>query len=156
MKALILTFAPVNEDDKELIRNTKIDKFAINGHAEDLNPDCRIISDYGIILFMLEHFKQKIISVRETIPNERVINASYIQFKGSTLICLIDYLIFNKYDEILIVGDNSVRAEFFKKRINDEMEIIKKQHPEIKIYQYVQGNYNLPVKSVKGFINDNN
>ena len=152
MKALILTFAPVTEKQKELIKNTNITKIAINGHSEELNPDYRICSDYGVIEFLMKYFKQKIITVREWVKDERLINATNILFKGSTLVAAIDYLVFKKYDEILIVGDNTVREKFFQKRINDEIEKIKKENPQIKIFQYRKGNYNLSVLSVERFI----
>lgn len=154
MKAIILTFAPVSESDTELLINTKILKLAINGHAEKLKPDLRICTDYGIVGDLLQKFTQKIITTRDYAPNERLIYAGQLFFKGSTMVSAVEYLIKTGNKKILIVGDNTVHQEFFKERINNEINLILKENPEIEIFQYINGNFRLPVKSVEQFIKE--
>ena len=154
-KAIILTNAFVENDDKNILINTNITKIAINHHAEDLKPDYRICSDY-IITNLLYKFNQPIISIREFVNNKKIIYAGNISFKGSTMIACIEYLINSGYNEILIIGDNTVHQDFFQKRINDEIDIIKSNKKDINIYQYSNGNFNLPVMNVKEFIKERN
>lgn len=156
MKAIILTNADIDEHDKELLRDTEITKIAINQHAEELKPNYRICSDYGIIGNLLENYSQQIITLREWVNHERLIYAGSISFKGSTMIAGIEYLINKNYSEILIVGDNTVHSDIFQNRINDEIEIIKNNKPDINIFQFSQGNFNLPVKSVEEFLKERN
>lgn len=151
-KAMILTFAPVSPKERKSIRRTDIKKYAINQHAEYLKPDFRICSDYGVIGNLLQNFTQKIITIREWVPHERLIYAGQIQFKGSTIVALIEYLISQNFKEILIVGDNTVHSTIFQDRVNKEIQEICNKNPEIKIYQYSKGNFPLPVQKVKQFI----
>lgn len=152
MKAIILTFSPVSDVDKQLLIDTDITKIAINQHAEELNPTYRIVSDYGIVGILLERFKQKIVTLRDYAMNERLIYAGHITFKGSTMIATVEYLISKGYNEILIVGDNTVHSEIFKERVNKEMDIIRENNSDTKIFQYTNGNFNLPVKTIEQFI----
>lgn len=151
MKAIVLTNAPVNDTQAELLKNTNIKKFAINAHAQVLNPDFRVCSDYGIIEYLLRFFPQKIVTTREWVPDKRLIYAGHIAFKGSTMVACIEYLIDQKYKDILIVGDNTIHDENFKQRINKEIDLIIANN-EVNIFQYTNGNYNLPVKTVEQFI----
>jgi hypothetical protein len=152
-KAIILTFAPVTPKERKLLIRTKILKFAINQHAEYLKPDYRICTDYGVIGNLLQNFSQRIITTREWVPNKRLIYAGQINFKGSTIVSCVEYLISVGIKEILIVGDNTVHSEVFKNRINAELLIIRQKNQNVKVYQYRKGNFYLPVKSVKHFIN---
>ena len=151
MKAVILTYAPVKDAEKSIIQTTNIFKLALNQHAEELKPDARIITDY-VLSAICSKFPQKIISVREKLRNysERV---EYFdgEFKGSTLLAGLDYLISKNYDEILIVGDNKVNHEQFRNLVNTEIDKIKNQ---AKIFQYSKGNFNLPVKTITEFCNN--
>lgn len=121
-----------------------------------LKPNARIISDY-VLPKIYERFSQKIISVREKLRfySERV---EYFngEFKGSTILAGIDYLISKKYDEILIVGDNKVNHSRFQDLVKTEIDKIGVNewvNKGIKIYQYSKGNFNLPVKSIPEFCN---
>lgn len=148
MKALILTYAPVKISDQEILKNTKIFKLALNQHAEELRPDARIITDY-ILKNIYKMFSEKIISLRDRcIQNSAQIEYPKIEFKGATILAAIDYLIYKKYDEILIIGDNSVNNEKFKTIVNEE---INKINSNMAIYQYTNGNFNLPVKNISDF-----
>jgi hypothetical protein len=148
-----LTFAPVTPKERKLLIRTKILKFAINQHAEYLKPDYRICTDYGVIGNLLQNFSQRIITTREWVPNKRLIYAGQINFKGSTIVSCVEYLISVGFKEILIIGDNTVHSETFKNRINAELLIIQQKYQNVKVYQYRKGNFYLPVKSVKHFIN---
>ena len=148
MKAIILTYAPINDAEKFTLQKTNIFKLALNQHAEDLNPNARIITDY-ILPKIYKRFSQKIISVREKLKftSDRV---EYFdgEFKGSTILAGIDYLISKNYDEILIVGNNKVNHNQFQESVNNEIDKIKNK---VNIYQYTKGNFNLPVKTISEF-----
>ena len=150
MKAVILTYAPVGDAEKTILQTTNIFKLALNQHAEELKPNARIITDY-ILPKIYANFSQKIISVREKLKNysDRV---EYFdgEFKGSTILAGIDYLIAKNYDEILIVGDNKVNHNQFKELVNKEIDKVKYK---ANIYQYTKGNFNLPVKTISEFCN---
>lgn len=149
MKAIILTYAPVSDFEREILLHTKIFKLALNQHAESLNPNARIITDY-ILSDILKKCSEKIISIREKLRcfSPRV-EYPQIEFKGSTIIAGIEYLIANKYTEILIVGDNKVNSKQFQDNVNFHIDRIT---PRVNIYQYSKGNFNLRIKSIKDFI----
>lgn len=150
MKAVILTYAQVDEEEKIILRNTNIYKLALNQHAEELYPHARIITDY-ILSKIYKNFSQKIISVREKSRtySDRI---EYFdaEFKGSTIVAAIDYLISKKYGEILIVGNNKVNHNQFRDWVNAEIDKIK---DKAYIYQYSDGNFNLPIKTIREFCN---
>jgi len=152
MKAIILTWAKVSDNDVQLLINTNIHKFAINQHAEYLKPDFRICSDFGVIANLLNNFSQNVITVRDYVPNDRIIYAGHIPFKGSTMIACIEYLLSKGYTQILIVGDNTVHQKTFQNRINHELKIILNEKSDIKIFQYSNGNFDLPAMSISQFI----
>ena len=151
MKAIILTYAEVDEKDQKFLKETNLFKLALNQHAQKYNPDERIITDY-ILTKICKHFPQTIVSIREKFryatPKVKYPN---IEFKGSTIIAAIEYLIINGYDEILIIGDNKVNTRKFQEKINSE---ISKLPQNVKIYQYKKGNFNLPTKSITNFCNE--
>lgn len=148
MKAVILTNAPVGISDKLLLKNTGIFKLAINHHAEEFLPDERIISDY-VLKQICYKFSEKVISIRDrSIGETDRVEYFDSEFKGATILSAIDYLIYKKYSEILIVGDNSAHNEKFKNLVKDEIDKIK---DNIKIYQYSNGNFNLPVMTIAEF-----
>ena len=148
MKAVILTYAPIADSEKNILKTSSLYKLALNQHAEECKPNARIITDY-ILTKMLKSFPEKIISLREHLrcPSKRV---EYFnsEFKGSTIIAAIEYLIFNKYDEILIIGDNKVNTIEFSNKVNDEIYKLK---DKAKLYQYTNGYFKLPVKSITEF-----
>ena len=150
MKAIILTYAPISDNERDILKETNIFKLALNQHAVNLNPDERIITDY-ILPKICKNYSEKIISVREKLRSySPKIEYPNIEFKGSTIIAAVDYLILKKFDEILIVGDNRVNTINFRKEVNKEMN---KLSSKIRIYQYAKGNFNLEVKSITEFCN---
>ncbi len=148
MKAIILTYAPVQDFEREILKNTNIFKLALNGHASDLKPDARIITDY-VLPHIIANFTESIISVREKLRYaSRRVEYPDIVFKGSTIIAGVDYLISKGFEEILIVGDNKVNSLNFQNEVKKEIDILSSK---IKLYQYSKGNFNLHVKSIKEF-----
>ena len=149
MKAIILTYAPVENFERELLKNTNIFKLALNHHAKDLNSDARIITDY-VLQKVLKSCSEMIISVRERLryycPR---VEYPKIEFKGSTIIAGLDYLISKGFNEILIVGDNRVNKYEFQQEVKSELDKIKNK---ANIYQYSNGNFNLKVKKIKNFV----
>ena len=149
MKAIILTYAPVQDSERELLINTNIFKLALNGHAKELYPDERILTDY-VLSKILNTCPEIIISVREKLRCDSPrVKYPEIEFKGSTIIAAIDYLILKGFDEILIVGDNKVNSLNFQNEVKNEIDI---SSSKIKIYQYSDGNFNLRIKSITEFI----
>ena len=69
-------------------------------------------------------------------------------FRGATILSALEYLIHKGYDEILIVGDNKVNTKEFQDNVNHYIEQIKEL---ASIYQYTNGNFNLPVRSITEF-----
>lgn len=149
MKAVILTYAPVSSQEKELLIKTGIFKIALNQHAEALKPDTRIITDY-FLENLYNRFSQKIISIRDRLNfNTERVEYPDIEFRGSTIIAALEYLISKGYDEILIIGNNKVNSLEFRDMVNNDIEKLK---TNAKIYQYSDGNFNLPVMGVKDFL----
>jgi hypothetical protein len=149
MKAIVLTYAPVYDLEQKILKNTKIFKLALNQHAADLKPDARIITDY-VLQNILKTCSEKIISVREKLRcYSPRLESPDIEFKGSTIIAALDYLISKNFDEILIVGDNSVNRVQFRNEVNDNIDKIRHK---ANIYQYTNGNFKLGVKTIKEFV----
>lgn len=149
MKALILTYAPIAKAEKEVLIKTDIYKLALNHHAAEFNPNARIITDYVLPKICQKFPNDKIISVREKLRcKSNRVEYFDCEFKGSTILSAIEYLINKGFDSILIVGDNKVNSIEFRETVNREIDKIK--HSAL-LYQYTNGNYNLPVKSISEF-----
>ena len=149
MKAIILTYAPVRDFEREILLRTKIFKLSLNQHASDLKPNARIITDYYLPR-ILKTYSEKIISVREKLRYDSPrVEYPKIEFKGSTMVAGVEYLISKGYDEILIVGDNRVNSLEFREEVNKGLNKLK---GKAKIYQYSKGNFDLEIKSIKNFI----
>ena len=146
MKGIILTYAPVNDEEKELLVKTRIYKLAINQHAEELKPNQRIVTDYNAVDYIVRSFKQPVIGVRATDP--RIKTVDYVEFKGATILAAIDFCIYNGITELLLVADNTVNTKDFQDLVIRDLQ----EDKGINIYQYRDGNFPLAVKSVKDFI----
>ena len=149
MKSIILTSAPIEDAEQKILTETNIFKLALNHHAEKFKPNARIITDY-VLPKIIKRFPENIISIREKLryPSNRV-EYPNIEFKGSTMVAAVEYLILKGFDEILIVGDNRVYTKEFQNLINEE---ISKLAFRIKIYQYRNGNFHLPAKTLTEFV----
>ena len=149
MKSIILTSASIEDAEQKILTETSIFKLALNHHAEMFKPNARIITDY-VLQKIIKRFPENIISIREKLrcPSNRV-EYPNIEFKGSTMVAAVEYLIKNGFDEILIAGDNTVHTKEFQNLINDK---ISRLTSKSKIYQYKNGNFHLPVKTVTDFV----
>lgn len=154
MKAIILTYAEVTDKERELLLETDIFKVAINQHAESLKPSIRICGDFNID-WILTHYPEPVVSIRQKIryPSNRILFNHNVEFRGATIICAVEWLIAVGYDNILIVGDNTVNTEDFKDNVLYHTTRLR-YWSGVQIYQYREGNFMLPVKSVERFIND--
>lgn len=152
-KAIVLTQIKITDIEKELLKNTNVFKIALNQHAEELKPNIRIVTDYSLGEKCFK-FPQKIISIRERFRfiTDKVIYPKDIKFKGSTILASLDWLIQQNYRDILIIGDNTVNTKEFQDKVNEEIEKIKHK---ANIYQFSNGNFNLPVISIKEFLGVN-
>lgn len=71
-----------------------------------------------------------------------------LYFKEGSIIPAIDYCIkIVGANEILLIADNTAHNKEFQERINEAIKQFK-----VNIYQFTAGNFNLPVKSIKDFI----
>jgi hypothetical protein len=149
MKAIILTYAPIEKTEQEIIKNTNIFKLALNHHAEEYHPNKRIITDYILPSVCRKFPDDIIISVRDKFrsPSKRV-EYFNTEFKGATIISAIEYLISKGFDKILIIGDNKVNSNSFRDTVNNWID---NKTDKSKIYQYTNGNFHLPITSIKEF-----
>ena len=151
MKAIILTYAPVTDSDKVLLQSTKIFKVAINQHGEEYKPDVRVAGDWNLT-YLCKNFSQPIVSLREHFrfisPREVENN---VEYKGATIVGAVEWLIQRGIRDILIVGDNTVNTKEFQDNIN---KYITPLMTKTRIWQYSYGNFNVPVKSIEKFIEE--
>ena len=147
MKCLILTNYPITKEEAFYITNytRNIHKVAINWHAQNLNPDVRICTDY-ILKDLYDKTTEPIYSVRDRSILSPRVKFLDVEFKGATILAAIDYAKLKGYDNILLVADNTVHSKSFQKLVNSHIV------NDGKIYQCSNGNFNLPVKPIKEWI----
>lgn len=147
MKAIILTYAGVNKEEKELLKNTDIFKIACNNYCAELKPNIRLCAD-DIVDKCLECDICPVVSLNYDLEKPRVINACKMPKRHSSLLSCIDYLILNGYETILLVASNPESATC---KIN--YEGINNLKGYIQLYKYSEnGNFDIPYKSIKDFI----
>ena len=106
-KAIVLTYAPVDEEERELLLNTDVLKIACNWHAEELKPDLRLtLDDKNTIEKCLAVGKQDIISGSYRYPDERVKTCFSLPKRYSSLLSCCDYLVLKGYTHILLIANN--------------------------------------------------
>lgn len=150
--ALILTSIDLNIEDRNLIRTAKFFKLALNHHARELLPNARIFTDYVNFPYVLKEFPTDLIITVRSFPRNKtknIIIPKNIQFKGSTMVAAVEFLQNNGVNRVLIVGDNTVHSKSFQDDVKNQLDCIKKT---AEIYQFSNGNFNLPVKSIKEFL----
>lgn len=148
MKAIILTYAPVTEIEKKILIETTIYKLALNHHCSEYYPNARILTDY-VLLNIYNRFPETIISVRDRLrtPSDRVIYFDK-EFRGATIVSAVEYLISQNYNEILIVGNNRVNNIKFQNLVCEQIDELAER---VMLYQYSNGNFNIPIKSITDF-----
>lgn len=145
MKCLILTNYEVTDEECSYIRDTDVYKIALNQHGQQYKPDVRFISDY-VAEYICQHFPEPILSVRDRWNLSDRVKPIDIEFKGATIIAAIDYAKLKGYDNILLVADNTVHSKEFQQLVKDNIV------DDGTVYQCSNGNFNLPVKSIKKWI----
>lgn len=153
MKAIILTDIELSKKDKKFLQETDIFKMALNQHAEELKPDCRIITDYQNFEAIYKNFPEPLVSVRYY-PREnylRLIKGN-VDFRGSTIVAGCEWLYKNNYKDILIIGDNTVHGKEHQETVKKGIKQILELYPDIKIHQFKNGNFDLEQKGIENFI----
>jgi hypothetical protein len=149
-KAIVLTYAPLSEDEKELIRKTDIYKIATNFSAVDLGVDLRLTAD-NIVDKCLECDCCSVVSLNYDLDKERVINAQYLPKRHTSLVSCVDYLYLNGFTHILLIATNPQSATY---KLN--IDGINSLKDCLYLYKYTKdGNLDIPFKPVKEFIMEN-
>ena len=146
-KAIILTYAPVTKEEKELLKNTKVFKIATNFSAVDLNPDIRLTAD-NIVDKCLDCDNIPVVSLNYDLERERVINACKLPKRHSSLLSCIDYLYIQGFNQVLLVASNpdSATCKINYEGINNIKDCLY-------LYKYTKdGNMDIPYKSIKEFL----
>lgn len=155
-RAIVLTYAPVTEEEKELLLTTDELKIACNWHAEDLKPDLRLTLDNEkTIKKCLEVGNQTIISGSFRYDDERVKVDFSLPKRYSSLISCCDYLIQNGYTHILLVANNQQANN--KKITTDFQKLNKDGINSLKDYAYIfkyrdEAVFDVPTRTVKEFL----
>lgn len=147
MKAIILTYAPVNKEEAKLLKNTDIFKIATNFSAAELKPNIRLCAD-NIVDKCLNCDTCPVVSLNYDLEKERVINGCHLPKRNTTLVSCVDYLYLKGYTSILIVATNPVSATY---KLN--IEGIDSIKDCLYLYKYKKEcNLDIPYKSIGDFI----
>ena len=154
-KAIVLTYPNLNEEEKKLLQNTEVFKIACNWHAEHLKPHKRLICDRGIIDKVKAVGKQKIITFLEYYPDERLEDYRHLPARHSSLLSCVDYLIENKFTDVLLIADNTQtnQKEIDIKFQEHIRKTINQQSNFTNIYKYSsRGVFDIPHVTIKEFL----
>ena len=84
-KAVILTYAKITDEEKELLKNTDVFKIACNNYCAELKPNIRLTAD-NIVQKCLDCDTCPVISLNYGWnTDKRVINAGYLPKRHSSL-----------------------------------------------------------------------
>lgn len=148
MKAIVLTYAPVNKEEKELLKNTNVFKIATNFSANELKPNIRLTAD-NIVQKCLDCDTCDVVSCNYDLERKRVINGCYLPVRHSSLLSCIDYLYLKGYSNVLLVASNPPDTPTAK--IN--YEGINSIKDCLYLYKYTnEGNFDIPFMSIKEFL----
>ena len=147
MKAIILTYAPITNQEQELLKNTDIYKIACNDYCAQLKPNIRLCAD-NIVKKCLDCDICPVVSLNYDLEQKRVINGCYLPKRHTTLVSCVDYLYLQGFTSILLVASNPVSATY---KLN--IEGINSVKDCLHLYKYSkEGNLDIPYKSIKDFI----
>lgn len=148
-KAIVLTYAPVNKSEAELLKQTDIFKIATNFSAVDLKPDLRLTAD-NIVDKCLECDTCDVVTLNYDLDkSERCINAQYLPKRHTSLVSCVDYLYLNGYTHVLLIASNPENTATYRLNI----EGIDSLKDCLYLYKYTKdGNLDIPFKTVKDFI----
>ena len=148
-KAIVLTYAPTTEEEKQLLKDTNIFKIATNFSVPDLKPNIRLTAD-DIIDKCLNCDTCPVLSLNYDLDKKGVINAHYLPQRHTSLVSCIDYLLLNGFTHILLIATNP-DSETCKMNY----EGVNQLKNYIYLYKYTKnGNFDIPHKTVKEFIMD--
>ena len=151
MKAIILTYARITDEEKELLTNTDVYKIACNNYCAELKPNIRLCAD-DIVSKCVECDSCPVISCNFDLEREGVINGSYLPNRHSTLLYCIDYLYLKGYTEVLLVATNPEGTATHKINLNG----VNNMKDCLYLYKYSkEGCFDIPHKSVKEFLMQN-
>lgn len=150
-KAVVLSDVSVTQDEFLELRDTDVYKLALNHHASEYKPNARIFSDYFDLAKLHLRFPNDIIYTVRCKPLRPVKNivVADVEFKGSTMIAAIEFLIQQGAEKILLVADNTVHSQHFRDEIYNN---ILKLPTNTRIYQFRTGYFPLPVLGVRDFL----
>lgn len=153
-KAVVLTYAKISDEEKELLKNTDVFKIACNTYCADLKPDLRLTAD-NIVDNCLNCDTCDVVSLNYDLNKKRVINAQNLPKRHSSLLSCIDFLFFKKYTHILLIADNTQNnghdIENGLQKINKEG--INNFKHYLNLYKYsVKGVFDIPQKNIKEFL----
>lgn len=155
-QAIVLTYPNLTKKESELLKNTNIFKIACNWHAEELKPDKRLIADRGILDKVKAVGNQPIVTFLEYYPDdERLEDYRHLPARHSTLLTCVDYLIENRYTDVLLIADNSQTngKEIDKKFQEHNKKTITQLNNFINIYKYSEnGVFDIPHLPIEEFL----
>lgn len=157
VRAIILTYAPITDEEKELLRNTDVFKIACNTYCAELKPNVRLTAD-NIVDKCLECDTCPVVSVNYDLEKERVINACYLPHRYSSILYCLDYLYLKGYDTVLLVANNNVgnqnnKTEEFKQ---NNIKGVDNFRGLMHIFKYSQeGRFNVETVTIKEFLTMN-
>lgn len=147
MKAIVLTYAPVNKTEAKLLKETDIFKIACNDYCADLKPNIRITAD-NIVQKCLECDSCDVVSINHDLEADRVINGCYLPKRHSSLLHAIDYLYLKGYTSVLLIASNpdSPTCKINYEGVNNIKDCLN-------LYKYSKnGNFDIPYMNVKEFL----
>lgn len=146
-KAIVLTYAEVNKEEKKLLKNTDVFKIACNTYCADLKPNVRITLD-DIVDKCLECDTCPVISVNHDLEKADI-NGSWLPKRHSSLLSCLDYLYLEGYDDVLLIATNPKGKPTYLRNL-DGVKFMKKF---LNIYKYSsEGTFDVPTMTVKEFI----
>ncbi|MCQ2957306.1 MAG: hypothetical protein MJ180_00215 [Candidatus Gastranaerophilales bacterium] len=153
-KAIILTYADITEEEKELLKNTDVFKIACNNYCAELKPNIRLCAD-DIVDKCLNCDSCPVISINYDRDKKGVIDGHYLPNRNSSLILCLDYLIYKRYDSVLLVANNQmsnnrdIKADFQ----NYNRKCVNELKPYINMYKYSEnGVFDIPHLKIKEFL----
>lgn len=147
MKAIVLTYAPITQEEQKLLKNTDIFKIACNNYCAELKPNVRLCAD-NIVDKCLKCDTCPVISKNYDLEKNRVINGCYLPTRHTTLVSCVDYLYLKGFTSILLVATNPVSATY---KLN--IEGINSIKDCLYLYRYSKDcNLDIPYKNIKDFI----
>lgn len=150
MRALILTNAPIRRYEQYLINRSDVFKVAVNFAL--YQADYRVIVDVYYRDLIKQIFDESIVQrvIDPTVSNdERITYDHSLYFQQGTLTSAVSFAINQGCTDILLVANNKKYSDEFQTGISAGIDHLKQF---ANIYQYRNGNFNLPVVKIKDFL----